>query len=59
MDTIGWTCNGKLGKKITPRKCMTERFMKRDENNCKKEGEIILIGKSWEINVCDGKTTES
>ena len=46
MEIIGCTRTGKLGKKITPKKCMTEILMKRDENNTKKEGERILMSKT-------------
>ena len=33
--------------------------MKRDENNSKKETEIILISKTQESNICDEKKTKS
>ena len=29
--------------------------MKRDEKDYKKEGEIILVRKTWESNIVDGK----
>ena len=34
---------------------MTARLKKRDEKNSKKEGEIIIISKTWESSICDGK----
>ena len=34
---------------------MTERLMKRYGNNSKKEGEGIIIRKTWESNICGGK----
>ena len=36
---------------------MTERLMKRDLNNSKKDKNRIMIGKTWEINICDGNMT--
>ena len=55
MEIIGCTRTGNLGKKITSKKCITERLMKRDENNSKKGREIILVRKTWESNVCGEK----
>ena len=55
VDIIGCVCTRELGKKRTPKKCTTERFMKIDEKNSKKEGEIIITRKTWESNVYDGK----
>ena len=55
MDIIECTCTSKSGNNITSKKFMTEIIMKRDENNSKKEGEIIIIIKTWESNICDGK----
>ena len=46
IEIIECTCTGKLGNKRAYKKGMTERLMKRDENNSKKEGEIILIQKT-------------
>ena len=57
MDIIVYTCTGKLGNKITSNNFMTERLMKIYENNSKGEGEIIIIRKTWESNICDGKKT--
>ena len=57
MDIILCTCTRKLGRQITPKKYTTERLNKRDENNSKKEGEIILIRKTLENSICDGKIT--
>ena len=54
MDIIGYTQTRKLGKKITPEKYMTERLKKIDENNSKNEGELILVRKTRESNICDG-----
>ena len=55
MDIIGWPCNRELGKKWTSKKFMTERLVKRYENNYKKDGERIRIRETWESNNCDGK----
>ena len=52
---IGCNCNTKLVKKRTSNNCMNERIKKRDEKNSKKEGEIILIRKTRESNIYDGK----
>ena len=38
---------------------MSETLMERDEKNSKKEGERILISKTWESNICDRKITQS
>ena len=57
MDSMWCTHTSKLGNKITSNKCIIERIMKRDENNSKKEVEIIIIRKTWEINICDIKIT--
>ena len=59
MDIIGCTCTGKLGNIITPSKFMTEILIKIDEKNYKRYGEGIIISKTWESNVCDGKITQS
>ena len=57
MDSMWCTHTINLGNKITSKKCIIERIMKRDENNSKKEVEIIIIRKTWEINICDIKIT--
>ena len=56
MGIIGCNRTRKLGNKITAKECMTERLTERDETNDKREWERIIIGKTWEINICDGKT---
>ena len=43
MYIIEFTSTSKLGNKITSKKWMTERLMKKDENNYKKKVEIISI----------------
>ena len=53
MDIIGWNYTGELGKKRTSKKYTTERLMKRDEKNSKNQGKIIIIVKTWEMNLCD------
>ena len=55
MDIIGCTYTGKLGKKRSSKKFMAERLMKRDGNKSINEEEMIIIRKTWEINVCDRK----
>ena len=57
MYIIEFTSTSKLGNKITSKKWMTERLMKWYENNSKKEEEMIIIRKTWESNICDGKIT--
>ena len=59
MDIIGYTCTRKLNNKITPKKHITERLHKIDENNYKKEKERIIIRKTREGNIFDGGITES
>ena len=45
----------KLGLKVTSEKFITEILKKRDKNNSKREGEIIIIRKTLESNICYGK----
>ena len=54
MYIIGCTCNRKLCKKITLKKCITERLNKIDENNSKKEGGRVLIINVLEGDIFDG-----
>ena len=55
MDIIGYTCTRNLINKLLLKKCMTERLKKIEEDNFKKEGERILVSKTWEGNICYGK----
>ena len=49
----------KWGKKQISNKLMSERMMIIDVNNSEKEGERVLIKKTWEMYSCDGKITLS
>ena len=53
---MGCSCTRKLGKKITLKRCMTEGLEKNMKNS-KKEGERVLIRRTWEGNICDRKIT--
>ena len=55
VDIIGYTHTRYLGNKMIPKTYMNEKLIKINENNSKKEGEIIIIRKTLEINVWDEK----
>ena len=57
MVITGWNHTRKLGNEVIPNKYMTEILKKRDKYNSKNEGERVLIRKTRENNICDGKTT--
>ena len=57
MVITWWNHTRKLGNEVIPNKYMTEILKKRDKDNSKNEGKIVLIRKTRENNICDGKTT--
>ena len=57
MVITGCNHTRKLGNEVIPNKYMTEILKKRDKDNSKNEGERVLIRKTRENNICDGKTT--
>ena len=57
MDTIGFNHTRKLGNTIALNKYITVRLRKVYESNSKKEGEKVIVRKTLEISICDGKLT--
>ena len=57
MEIIACINTSKLGSETTLKTFTTKTIIKRDEYKFKEEGEIIIIRKTLETNICDGKIT--
>ena len=59
MGIILCTHTRQLGKIIASKISMTKRLKNRDENNSKNKGKRIIIRKTLESNIGDGKINKS
>ena len=55
MEIIACINTSKLGSKTTLTTFRTKTIIKREEYKFKEKGEIIIIRKTLETNICDGK----